>query len=765
MATSRKIGFEVVAHKRPEGWKWDEMIWTKEHERHEAVIPTLFDPDLSLIPSDVWRSGIGQGEDLRIYTIYQQPHAGAPWRPMIRPGYYFLAEERFYLFGPNALLSIVDTEVDGNGFTLVNLLFPPKPGAPFRVAYMHREADGDVRHVDNFRHRVRFTGRTITEVDQYGDLVSRIEAVDLNASGEVVNYNISNLPVDPEPRPLEYVVIQRPEAYKKQWIPMTVGDGTDVVKTISLGEPIVDGTPIGFSNTNLFNEYVPGVAPGTLTAGQYTIDHGAGDIYLHNGLDDQIPGYVTYWTDYPASILFNDYYVRQMGFEWSGSTPPPYSLVTQSDYLGKSRMLPNQSFYLSYFPVLDPDEVKVFVYDPRNEDVEEWLRVDTLEEAGPDDKVFIISADGGFIVFGDGIRGRIPHRYAHIGATYKYVPIIEYMPNEKWLAYVPDTVDLQPLRNSVHRGFIYLAHKEPIVDRLVLVTDRPRVPERPDTYGPIEAGTDFGLLTVTAYTREGDVVPQQEITWHLDPAMGFINGTNPYYTPVRTITDGSGSSRVVYTPVRTASEMGVLVNLFEGDGSPTSNIITTVNPNDTLIVPENIESALDEIWVFMVLNDDPFLPYNPATREGGRHVILYRWDETLLDWIPVRPSAIIGKSRLIFDYPLPTPDDLPSLVQYSVLMDRVITVEAKTINQLTGLQITSNPVKFLLRIPASQRGVYTLPTPTSVEGSAIDSATYLTIARDGAMRFIYTSALTSTSTTTTTVSTTSSTTSSTVTTP
>lgn len=762
MATSRKIGFDVVAHKRPEGWNWDEMIWTKEHERHEAVIPTLFDPDLSLIPANVWRSGIGQGEDLRIYTIYQQPHAGAPWRPLIRPGHYFIAEERFYLFGPNAILGTATTEVDLNGFTLVNLFFPPKPGAPFRVAYMHREEDGDVRNVDNFRHRIRFTGRTLTEVDQYGDLVSRTESVDRNASGEVVNYNIADLPVDPEPRPLEYVVIQRPEAHKKQWIPMAVGDGEGVLKDIDLGGDIpIEGTPIGFSNTNLFNEHISDTVP--TVAGQYSIGYAGsvnvtpGHIFLFNGTEDQVPGYVTYWTDYPASILFNDYYVRQMGFEWSGSTPPPYALVTQSDFLGRSRMLPNQSFYLSYFPVLDRDEIKVFIYDPRNEQVAEWTRVDTLEEAGPDDEVFVISPDGGFIVFGDGIKGRIPHRYAHIGATYKYVPLVEYMPDEKWLAYVPDTVDLQPLRNSIHRGFIYISHKEPIVDQLVLVTDRPRVPERPDTYGPIEAGTDFGLLTVTAYTREGDTVPQQEISWHLDPPMGFINGTNPFYTPVRTVTDGSGRSRVVYTPVRTAGDMGVLVDLFEGDGSPTDNIITTVNPDDTLLVPESIESALDDIWVFMVFDDDPFLPYDPATRTGGRHVVLYRWDEDELNWTPVRPSAIIGKDRLIFDYSIPTPDDFPGLVQYSILMDRVVTVTTTTMNQLTGLQIESNPVKFLLRIPASQRGVYTLPTPTSVEGSTLDSATYLTIARDGTMRFIYTSALTSTSTTTTT-STTSSTT-------
>ena len=166
--------------------------------------------------------------------------------------------------------------------------------------------------------------------------------------------------------------------------------------------------------------------------------------------------------------------------------------------------------------------MRVFIYDPRNLTSVEWTRVDNLDTAGPSDEVFSISPDGGFILFGNGIKGKIPHRYAHIAAHYKYIPLIEYMPDEALLAIKPVTINLQPLHNSVHRGFIFLGHKEPIVDRLVLVTNRPRVPDRPDTYGPIDAGNDFALLTCTAFTRDGDVVPEQELNWGLDPSIGFI---------------------------------------------------------------------------------------------------------------------------------------------------------------------------------------------------------------------------------------------------
>lgn len=777
MTISRRIGFAAPPEKRPTGWKWDEMIWTKEQERHQSVIPTLMDPDISLIPEDLWRSGIGDGEDLRLINVVEDPHAGTPWYPVIKPGYYYLAWEQFYLFSPNSIIAFGGEETHSvwTNLTKVDLFWPPKPGEPIVVSFMHRREDGDVRDIDNFRHRVRFTGGTVIETDQYGDLVSKTEAVDLDSEGNVVDYNIANLPVDPEPRPLEFVVIQRPEAFTKEWMPSNhvVGQGTGLLEVVTLAATPVYGPPVAFSNMNLFTDYVHDDTP--VNPGEYSIGYAGsvnipeGEVWVMTEVDrDQIPGYVTYWTDFPATLLFNDYYVSRIGIEgWPPSAgTPPYELVTQGDYIGKSRMLPNQSFYLSYFPVLLPEEVRVFIYDPRNLQVEEWTRVDDLTTAGPDDKVFSISPDGGFVLFGDGVRGKIPHRYAYVSAHYQYIPLVEYMPDESILAIIPETINLQPLNNSVHRGFIFLGHKEPLVDQLVLVTNRPRVPDRPDTYGPIDAGNDFALLTCTAFTNEGDTVPEQELTWTLVPPLGYINGTNPYYTPVRTVTDQSGRSRVTYTPVRTAGDMGVIVDLFEGDGAPTGNITSTYQPNDTLILDEDVEGSVDDMWIFMVTNDDPMLPFDSARREGGRYVVLYRWDEdfyspTSGEWVPVRPSQIIGTRRLLFDYSIPSPTDTPSLVQYAVLMDRIVTVNATTMNPVTGVQIISNDLKLFIRIPASQRGVFTLSGDTP-DGSALDSAAYLSIARDGAMRFVFT-AYSTTSTTTsssTTTSTTASTTSS-----
>ncbi|MCK5291288.1 MAG: hypothetical protein KAR39_04680, partial [Thermoplasmata archaeon] len=469
----------------------------------------------------------------------------------------------------------------------------------------------------------------------------------------------------------------------------------------------VNGPAIYFSNGDIFQKYVDDQVPAT--EGEYSVGYSGatniveGTVQVITSLRDQLPGYVTYWNNFPATILFNDYYVEQMGFsDWGDALPgfedtePSIDIVKTADFLGESSALPNQLFYLSYFPMIDFDSLSVYVYDLRNEVVTEWTRIDDIEAAGPDDEVFVISPDGGFILFGDGVRGKIPHIHAYIGATYQYVPYVQYMPDEDWRLIKPDEVNLQPLFNSTHRGFVYLSHKELSVDSLLLQTNRSRVADRPDTYGPIDAGNDYALLTCTAFDKDGGAVPEVDISWTISPAMGFINGASPLYTRVQTTTDSSGKTRVVYTPVRTAGDMGTNVYLFDGQGNELDNITTTTILNDTLELTENVEADVTDIWVFMTLDDDPFQPYNPLTREGGRKVILYRYDETVFDWVPVRPSAIVDKRKLVFDYALPTPDEEPTLQIYSVLMDRVIETKATTVNPKTGLLIESNPIKFYL---------------------------------------------------------------------
>jgi hypothetical protein len=732
---------------RPLGWKWDEMIWSKDQHRHDVVLPTLFDPDISTIPSDSWQSGIGHNIDLKINEIIEDPGLGHPWRPLIRPGHYFIGPESFYLFSPNYVTRFGGDETTG-GLSKIDLNYMPKQGVPLLVAFMHRDEDGAVRDIDHFRKRTRFTGKTVITQDASGNLVSRQEAVYLDDDGNVVNYNIKNLPTAPEQRGLEYVLVTRPEMYIKEYLSMDVGKGEAKLVSFDLSYTPVDGPPLDFTNDDIFQVYVEDQVP--VNEGEYSVGYSGstiipeGQVQVVTSDRDQLPGYVTYWRNYPATIMFNDYYVRRIGFSEWGDAPPGYidtepgiEFVETADFLGESSAQPNQVFYLSYFPIVDFTILQVFVYDTRNDVVTEWTRVDDIEAAGPDDEVFTISPDGGFILFGDGKAGKIPHIHAYIAACYDYVPYVQYMPEEEWRLIEPTEINLQPLYNSTHRGFVYLSHKELSVDNLVLQTNRSRVPDRAETYGPISAGNDYALLTCTAFDKDGGSVPDVDISWKLNPSMGFINGASPLYTRVSTTTDSSGKTRVVYTPVRTAGDMGTTVYLFDGLGNPLDNIKTTTIANDTLELSEFVEANVEDIFVFMVLDDDPLQPYNPYTRTGGRRVVLYRYDETEGNYVLVTPSSVINKDNLVFDYSLPTPTDYPNLVQYDVITDRIIEAKATTVNPVTGLLIESNPIKFYLDIPESQKGVYTLPTATDKTGSTLDSAVYLTIDRFGAVKFIF----------------------------
>lgn len=767
----QKVGFSVEGEMRPMGWKWDEMIWSKDQHRHDVVLPTLFDPDISTIPQDSWQSGIGHNLDLKIWEVIEDPGLGHPWRPLIRPGHYFIGPENFYLFSPNNVTRFGSSDTQ-SGLSKIDLHYMPKQGVPLLVAFMHRDDDGAVRDIDHFRKRTRFTGKTVTTVDSNGNLVSRQEAVHLDADGNVVNYNIKNLPTNPEQRGLEYVLITRPETYRKEYLSISVGKGEATLVSFNLDYIPVDGPSVDFSNDDIFQVYVEDQVP--VNEGEYTIGYKGsatiteGQVQVVTSDRDQLPGYVTYWSDFPATILFNDYYVRRIGFsEWGDApagynpTEPGIEFVETADFLGESSAQPNQVFYLSYFPMVDFDSLQVFVYDTRNEVVTEWTRIDDIESADPDDEVFTVSPDGGFILFGNGIYGKIPHIHAYIAACYDYVPYVQYMPDEDWKLIEPQEVNLQPLFNSTHRGFVYLSHKELSVDSLLLQTNRSRVPDRADTYGPINAGNDYALLTVTAFDKDGGAVPEVDISWKLSPSMGYINGASPLYTRVSTTTDSSGKSRVVYTPVRTAGDMGTTVYLFDGLGNPLDNIKSTYMANDTLELSEFVEADVEDIFVFMVLDDDPLQPYDPYTRSGGRRVVLYRYDEDEGDYVLVKPSSVVNKDNLVFDYALPTPTDYPSLVQYDIITDRVIEAKATTVNPVTGLLIESNPIKFYLNIPESQKGVYTLPTSTDKTASTLDSAVYLTIDRFGEVNFIFNAqdsvdpawSFTTTSTTTTTTTT------------
>ena len=84
---------------------------------------------------------------------------------------------------------------------------------------------------------------------------------------------------------------------------------------------------------------------------------------------------------------------------------------------------PNQKFYASYAPIrLDADnpvEVHIRTVEDAKAEAETWIRVDSFDGCGPEDKVFVLdSTQTGKILFGDGVTGAIPTEGSFIYLAY-----------------------------------------------------------------------------------------------------------------------------------------------------------------------------------------------------------------------------------------------------------------------------------------------------------------------------------------------------------
>ena len=91
------------------------------------------------------------------------------------------------------------------------------------------------------------------------------------------------------------------------------------------------------------------------------------------------------------------------------TVPAAQKITVTEETVGSSNGLPGQTFQLTRYPVV-PDSLELLV---EKEDAgiferERWIRVETLDASGPNDLHYVLKADTGEILFGDGINGAVP---------------------------------------------------------------------------------------------------------------------------------------------------------------------------------------------------------------------------------------------------------------------------------------------------------------------------------------------------------------------
>ena len=517
-----------------------------------------------------------------------------------------------------------------------------------------------------------------------------------------------------------------------------------------------------------------------------------GDI-VWSAVDTSRKEFVVQWTDdqtTPPKLYFNQDFTFVVG----RTTVTEADDLEFCDFLGDGQGSDeDQVLFTKHFPIMDNNELKL--YKLVGSTITELVRWESDYVSGVDPVPdYIIDTNRGEITFSSEVNGEDtdivpPAANQQIYAVYRATIEVEYEPETCNNFLTAPYINLNPVRSTTDRGFLYLTEKELRVAYLELSTDSTLISE--DLYGPLFLGSDYCFLIATAYNSHGQPVPDVEVSFYLDDIdSGRVNGATPIEgSEVTATTDADGKARVIYSTPRSVEAIGQYLEHASG---------SELQYNLTLIHTNGINSDnLDELFVYQVFNDDGMQPwYDIPTADGepgygGRKVVLYRRtvaaelgggtgdeaasnrfaeDEDTLHprtgvagditdvWMPLQPTEIAANvltfkdgdgvnvnlpwtvAAIDFDEEAdppvqPTPGNL---VAYWVSGGKQVPAHAKCFSYLYNTWIDSNDIELRVALPEYLKGVYVNDDSKKVPygfrlydensaASGLDGATFLSI--------------------------------------
>jgi hypothetical protein len=387
---------------------------------------------------------------------------------------------------------------------------------------------------------------------------------------------------------------------------------------------------------------------------------------------------------------------NQAAYEVIGSTTTPTALIdfNEKHYVATSDGTDDQIIPLQYFPVATTD-VHVYVVGAS---FTEYTIVTSFTGA---DEV-MIDYDLGYLIFGNGTLGGKPPEGEDVYISYYAVPRIEYEEDGYKDEFVATTVDVNPVRQSINKGFVILSRsdlEDTGVASILLETNKSFSPDYPDVYGPVYAGADWAMLKATALSSSETAIPGIDITFEItnDPYVGSIGGIG---STTRRKTSINGIAYSSYVPPATANDLGYFVTSAPG------NVITL---SDDVYIADT-----DDVYTYYVLKGDALQTWSEVTY-NGRKVIVYEWDASAIHpisgedgaYIPVRPSSITDGNILNYTFSLPTPypsDPNVNLGAYWIAADQHLSIRAYTFNERINQYIYSNTLTFRVELPPYMKG-------------------------------------------------------------
>lgn len=700
--------------KSSKGFKWDDgYLLSESNKNNELVVPSLWDPTTGNIPVNFFQSGAGPFDALKFMGIRKSVAEGEEkWFAQINHGSYFVNNVSYFLFSDQSVIDYLGEIKTEDGRSKQPLLYKPKIGVPIVASSLGELPDTKVVvEKRRFQKRGRFTGKVINGVELD---VSNVANIDGSKEEFVVVYN-SNNEVKDWAIPVVNVAPGRYE-FELPKFPLSEFKVRFSRKDIFKKEKII-ARKYGDDTYSLF-QYGEGVED----IGDYAIDYKRKkvEVLLDRSYVDL--GYVSYTYDYPAVIEFNNDYTADKG---TYITNPSFSDLNTLDEIGVSNGRAAQKMRLTDFPIvdyttqthLDTANFKLFIYDEFDNSFDkEWRRVSSFEDYDSDDKVYMVNSASGFVIFGDGVNGKIPAKYLKVLAAYKPTLKIQYEPESSKNTWSGKTTDLNLTKQSINSGFLFLSRKNLIPSQIVLEFASPHI----NAFETVD-------INATVLTQEGDVVPSARLNFEILAGGGLLRDdfllTNP-----------NGEANTIYTPSTRLEDIGIRVDCFEPSND--SEVPGTARANaygDKVGIPymslrslEQVQGNLAEMYVFKILDDgDQFLPYNNQTRQGGRLVLLH--DGTG----PKRGSYLAG-TVMGFDEQLPqpfspdSPNYEPNLRGFYIVGKK--TIQARAYIDLEEVRVYSDIVKMTVEYSPLQKGTWRLPVPpVDFEATQINTATYISI--------------------------------------
>lgn len=658
-------------------------------------IPCLFDASLETLDKDDLQSGVGYKNDLNLNEII----ALTPmhWAPLVERGFYYIGTDGLYFHSDSAV------RIAPGDVTEVKLPKLPAPGYPISVTTYYRDTTGSITVGYKWHQKVRFSG-----IINHDDPNKVFERVDTTTEGSIVNFNFKYADVNKH----EFVISYNRNYMKYIKLPDNLASTGAGVKNITLNPPAISTMPFVFSKAGQFKNRTSSPS----ASGDWNISSDGTTLSVYVSSDPTDIGYITYYYNYPASILFSKSCIINHG---TSAVPPNPQLMSTVEIMGVSNGNTDLCFGMRYFPVLK-GSVNVYVEDGGT--VTPWSVMENLDGSGPTDRDCMVDADLGLVIFGNNINGMIPPTNSTIGVVYTSVPIIEYETRATGTI-LGNELNMHPLFNHTPRGFLYLEQRLDILGSLFLSTNK----------NELLYGNDYAVLTCIARNPMGSPISNILIEF-MPPTDGYLNLAQTGVS-VNQFTKADGTAQVIYHPPSNVLDMAEEVNLYLPDGSYSSPYLTTSVTNDTLITTFPADQAtytpdMNEVLTFIVVDSDPLAPYYNNSRTGGLMVLLYEFDLETNNFAPVRPVSVT-QNRIVYGKSLPTPSDYGAIRKFIIVIQRPEFFICRAIDPLTGRTIYSNQLLTLLTAPPYQVGEFTLSTLQSVAGSAIGAATYFTIDKKG----------------------------------